>query len=78
MKIEQLRHDSRDPAHVPQEEPPPCVACTGADWREFFRLSSLHDRVVWMDQHVPSPRAAQSREELVAMPSQHRSDPTPE
>ena len=70
MKSEELPHDSTDPAHVRQERLSPCGVCATADWREYFRLTSVYDRVRWMDRNVPSPRPAQSREELVAMPSQ--------
>jgi hypothetical protein len=61
----------------PQGEPPRCLACGGADWREFSWLGSLYDRVLWMERHVAS-RAAQPRAELVAMPSRRRPRPVPE
>jgi hypothetical protein len=38
---------------------PRYTACA-ADRREFSRLGSLYDRVVWVDRHVPSVRAAPS------------------
>ncbi len=62
-----LTHESTDPAHVPQDEPPRCAACGSAELREFLRLGSLYDRVVWMDQHVPSASGAPPPEELVAI-----------
>ena len=57
------RHDGE-----PQGEPPGCLACSGEDWREFSRLGSLYDRVLWMDRHVPD-RGAPSRADLITLPS---------
>jgi hypothetical protein len=68
-----LRGDPADRAS-PREVLPPCAACGDANWREFFRLTSLHDRAVWMDRNVPGP--ARDQGELLAIPSVRRSDPT--